>query len=210
MISSASLSSPLVQLFNLVNIINEQLLYTKIMAEGLGMAAGVAGLVSLTIEVLGISYKYINGVRNASPSARQFLNELQNLQIVLQRVEQEAHQNTELEVFGEAGSSLLSIKESSEYIGLLQKVRDKLQQRQTSSIRNSLTWPFSKEEVLDLTNSLHRHLEIYTTALGVDSLYVHLFNPIKTICVTEASRNIGKLTLSEVKKINVSQEGKSA
>ena len=151
------------------------------MAEGLGIAAGVAGLISLTIEILGISYKYINGVRNASPSARQFLNEIQNLQIVLQRVEEEAQQNNELEVFGEAGSSLVSIKESSEYVDLLQKVRDKLQQRQSSSVRNSLTWPFSKEETLDLTNSLHRHLEIYTTALGVDSLYVHLFDPKKAV-----------------------------
>ena len=32
------------------------------MAEVLGIASGIAGLLSLTIEVFGISYKYVNEV----------------------------------------------------------------------------------------------------------------------------------------------------
>ena len=147
------------------------------MAEVLGIASGIAGLLSLTIEVFNISYKYINGVRDASGSVRQLLMELGDLQTVLLRVEQVAKGTDELKVFGDAGSCLLSIKESNEYIGLLQNVRDKLQQRQTSSsIRNklkALTWPFSEKETLDLTNSLHRHLEIYNVALSVDIRYDH-------------------------------------
>lgn len=42
------------------------------MAEVLGIASGIAGLLSLTIEVFGISYKYVNEVRDASSSARLF------------------------------------------------------------------------------------------------------------------------------------------
>ena len=147
------------------------------MAEGLGIASGVAGLVSLTIEVFGISYKYLHGVRDASSSMRQLLIELENLQKVLLHLDQAAKRTDEPEVFGDAGSCLLSIKESTEYIGLLQKIRDKLQQRQTPSSSlnklKALTWPFSEKETLDLANSLHRHLEIYNIALTVDVRYGH-------------------------------------
>ena len=148
------------------------------MAEALGIASGVAGLVSLTIEVFGISYKYINGVRDAPSSARRFLKEIEDLQTVLRRVEHYASNDNQVELFGDTGSCLLSIDKSNEYIDLLQKVRDKLQQRQTSSsFRTSLkalTWPFTEKETLALTESLHRHLEIYNTALAVDSRYVSL------------------------------------
>ena len=149
------------------------------MAEVLGIASGVAGLVSLTIEVFGISYKYVHGVRDASSSVRQFLVELEDLQKILLRLEQVAKETDERKVFGDAGSCLLSIKNSSEYIELLESVRDKLQQQQTpSSIRNklkALTWPISGKETLALADSLHRHLEIYNTALTVDIRYEHEF-----------------------------------
>ena len=145
------------------------------MAEVLAIASGIAGLVSLTIEVFGISYEYINGVRDASASARRFLKELEDLQIVLLRVEKSAKEINQEEVFGDAGSCLLSIKKSNEYIDLLQKLRDKMKQRHTdSSFRNrmkALTWPFSEKETLALTESLRRHLEIYRTALAIDSVY---------------------------------------
>lgn len=59
-----------------------------VMVEALGIASRVAGLVSLTNEVIGISYKYINGVRDASSSARRVLKELKDLQAVLRSVEQ--------------------------------------------------------------------------------------------------------------------------
>lgn len=149
------------------------------MAEVLGIVSGIAGLFSLTIEVFGISYKYVNEVRDASSSARLFLKELEALQKVLLSVEESAKQTGQEEVFGDARSSFLSLEKSNGYEDLLEKVRDKLQQHQTpSSFRNkmkALTWPFSEKETLALTKFLHRHLEIYSTALAVDNRYVHGF-----------------------------------
>ena len=147
------------------------------MAEVLGIASGVAGLVGLTIEVFGISYKYVNGVHNASPRARRFLKELEDLQMVLLRVQKFAKETDQSEIFGDAGSSLLSIRQSHEYIGVLEKIRAKLEQQQSgSSIQNAmkaLKWPFTEKETLSLAESLHRHFEIYNTALAFDSLYAH-------------------------------------
>lgn len=149
------------------------------MAEVLGIVSGIAGLLSLTIGAFGISYKYLNELRDASSSARLFLKELGALQKVLLSVEQSAKQTGQEEVFGDARSSFLSLEKSNEYEDLLGKVRDKLQQRQRpSSFRNKMkafTWPFSEKETFALTESLHRHLEIYSTALAVDYRYVHGF-----------------------------------
>ena len=157
------------------------------MAEALEIVTGIAGLVSLTIEVFGISYKYISRVRNASSSARRFLKELEALQSVLLRVEQFAKDSNQPEVFGHAGSCLLSIKESNDYIDLLQTVRHKLQQRQSpSSLRSKIkacTWPYSEKDTLALTKSFHRHLEVYNTAMAVDTLYVHRCSSRTTIVV---------------------------
>lgn len=147
------------------------------MAEVLGIASGVAGLVGLTIEVFRISYKYIHGVRNASPCARQFLKELEDLQTVFIRVQKRAAETDQSEIFGDTGSCLLSIKQSNDYIGVLEKVRDKLEKQQRgSSFQNAmkaLRWPFTEKETLSLAESLHRHLEIYKTAVTLDSLYAH-------------------------------------
>ena len=146
------------------------------MAEVLSIASGIAGLISLTIEVYGISYKYVNGVRNAKSSARRFLEELKNSETVLLHIEELLKAEDQVELFGDTGSCLLSIEKSNDYIDLLNKVRNKLQQRQTgSSIRDgmkSLTWPFSEKETSALADALHRHLETYNTALAVDNRYV--------------------------------------
>ena len=145
------------------------------MAEVLGIASGIAGLLSLTIEVFGISYKYVNGVRDASSSARRFLKELEALHQVLLSVEQSAEQTGQEEIFGDTRSSFLSLDKCNEYVVLLEKVRDKLQRRQSRNKMKALTWPFSEKETLALTESLHRHLEIYSTALAVDNRYVQEF-----------------------------------
>ena len=178
LISSAS-SAPDFQSgprLSIVNIIVGVRPSTTSMAEVLGIASGIAGLISLTIEVYGISYKYINGVRNANASACRFLDELKNSETVLRRIEEFSKENDQVEVFGQSGACILSITKSNEYIDLLHKVRNKLEQRQTgSSMRDgikSLTWPFSEKETSALADSLHRHLEIYNTAFAVDNLYV--------------------------------------
>ena len=147
------------------------------MAEALGIASGIAGLISLTIEVFGISYKYINGVRNASSSARQFLSELENLKIILAQVGKMTKETHQEVIFGDDGSCLLSIKDSHEYCLMLRKVRDKLIERQSeSSFRTkfrTLTWPFSEKETLAFAESLHRYIGIYTAALAADGRYAN-------------------------------------
>ena len=162
------------------------------MAEALGVASGVAGLMSLTIEVFQISYDYINKVHNASNTLQRFLRELEDLKVVLIKIDQMAKNMNDRKIFGDDPSCLLSIKESSEYLDLLGTVRYKLEKRSVEgSLRQklkALTWPFSEDKTLGLIEALHRHLEIYKTALALDNL------------------TVGKLTLNEVRQARVTQQ----
>ena len=146
------------------------------MAEVLGIASGIAGLVSLTIEIFSISYKYIHGVRDASSSLRRFLSELENLKNVLAQVKRKTKEIHQDDIFGDDGSCLLSI-DSNDCHDMLREVRDKLTERLSdSSLRKklkALTWPFSEKETLNLAESLHRHLEIYSVALAADGRYAN-------------------------------------
>ena len=146
------------------------------MAEAIGIASGVAGLFSLTIQVIKISSSYINGVRGASGTLQRFLKELENLKAVLARIDEMTKKMDDIEVFGDDGHScLLSVQDGKHYSELLVDIRDKLDARTTDgSFRKklkALTWPFSEEKTLSLIESLHRHFDIYQRALAVDTLY---------------------------------------
>ena len=146
------------------------------MAEVIGIASGIAGLFSLTIQVIKISSTYINGVRGASSTLQRFLKELENLKAVLAKIDEMTTKTEDIEVFGDDGHScLLSVQDGKHYSELLVEIRDKLYVRTTDgSFRNklkALTWPFSEEKTLSLIESLHRHFDIYQTALAVDNLY---------------------------------------
>ena len=146
------------------------------MAEVLGIASGIAGLLSLTVEVIQISSTYINGVRGASDTVQRFLKELENLKSVLEKIDEMTKKTDGIQVFGDDNDScLLSVQEGKLYLELLINVRNKLDARATDgSFRKklkALTWPFSEEKTLLLVESLHRHLCIYQTALAIDNLY---------------------------------------
>lgn len=146
------------------------------MAEVLGIASGVAGLLSLTIEVIQISSTYINGVRGAFSTVQRFLKELESLKCVLAKIDEMTKKTDDIQVFGEDGHScLLSVQDGQHYLELLVNVRNKLDARASDgSFRKklkALTWPFSEERTLSLIESLHRHLDIYQTALAIDNMY---------------------------------------
>lgn len=146
------------------------------MAEIIGIASGIAGLLSLTIEVIQISSAYINGVRGASSTVQRFLNELGDLKSVLTKIDEMSKETDDIQIFGNDGHScLVSVQEGMSYMALLISVRNRLDTRATDgSFRmklKALTWPFSEEKTLSLIESLHRHLNIYQTALTIDNLY---------------------------------------
>ena len=146
------------------------------MAEVLGIASGVAGLLSLTIEVIKITSAYINGVHGASTTMRRLLSELESMENVLVKIDELTKTMDGVQVFGEGDHScLLSVQDGKHYLELLIDVRNGLDAKATAGgFRKKLkamTWPFSEEKTVSLIEALHRHLEICQTALSIDNLY---------------------------------------
>jgi hypothetical protein len=142
--------------------------------EGLAIASGVAGLLSLTIEVCRISAKYINGIRGATEAVQALLRELKALEKALMNLDELVESIDDETIFGTRSSALLSVEDAREYREALERLRQKLLERLTSKSfaakMKTLTWPFSEETTRGIVGMLHNHLTIFQNALCTDIL----------------------------------------
>ncbi|KAJ6257088.1 Ankyrin-3 [Drechslerella dactyloides] len=134
--------------------------------DPVSIASGIAGLISLSVTLIGFSYKYISGAYKASEKESQYIFELTNLKLLFLRL-QEIIDTPE----GRA-SKLLATLPISECKRDLEQLCSKLKKRGSSrlfAIRfNKLSWPFVEEETAQLVEMLHRYREIFQTALTAE------------------------------------------
>ena len=146
------------------------------MAEVLGIASGIAGLLSLTIEVYSTSAHYISGVKNASASVHEVLRELKALKNILSELDQASERIKSEKIFRDRLSSLLSVDNSEEYRGVLERLQAKLlKQASLTGVSLKLkncAWPFSEEKTRRTVDVLQRHVGIFSQALTIDALQV--------------------------------------
>jgi len=67
--------------------------FQQAMAEVLAISSGIAGLLSLTLDVLSVSYKYYTGIRDGHKTLLAFQRELRD---VLSNIEANTAQTSEL------------------------------------------------------------------------------------------------------------------
>lgn len=72
--------------------------------EAVSLASGIAGLLSLSISIIGISYKYISSANKASKSEGEYIVELANLKLLFSRLQEIVH-SSELGVSSQLLSS---------------------------------------------------------------------------------------------------------
>ena len=142
--------------------------------SGLELVAGIAGILSLTIEVSKITTSYIRGVRDASSGIHSLVRELQALKRVLIQLDELASELDDEYQDGNRQFAMLSVENSDEYRQTLEELRRKLEKRmQGNSLAvklKSLKWPFSESSTQKTVDLLHRHLEIFKGALSIDTL----------------------------------------
>jgi len=144
------------------------------MAEAIGIASGIAGLLSLTITVMDISFRYISNVHGASKSISVYLQELTGLKTLLIRLDELAHSPDTLDIFMERSPALLSMISIDRCQIELDRLRLKLQRQTTGNLLlssfNRLFWPFAEEETRRLVETIHRYRSYFQTALSADGL----------------------------------------
>jgi hypothetical protein len=139
------------------------------MAEALGIASGVAGLLSLAIEMTKLSYTYIASVRGAPKSLTAYIRELATLTSVLLQLENLIQarrlngQNSQI-----LSKALNDCKQEVEH--LRAKLERKLSHGRFMANVAALVWPLSQSELLDKVNMLHRYNGLFSSALQADNL----------------------------------------
>jgi hypothetical protein len=142
------------------------------MAE-VGLAAAVAGLISLAIEVSHLSFEYASAVRHTSRSVSGYLRELSALTSVVLRLQDAAER---LEVRNALGDRPPGLPNASvmECIEQMKKLKEKLERYVSGSgIRGkvkSLAWPFEEKDTRHLTEMFQRYCSIFDMILSADTL----------------------------------------
>lgn len=121
------------------------------MAE-LAAASSIAGILSLTIQVIQISQRYISGVRNASRTIRGYFRELMIMRLVLEDFQ--AFVNNE---DGTATTCAALEACSAELESLRSELHNRMNSNTSASRFNRLTWPFAEDETRRRTEVLHRY-----------------------------------------------------
>ncbi|VUC25828.1 unnamed protein product [Clonostachys rosea] len=131
------------------------------MAEALGIASGIAGLISLAIEVTKLSYQYINDVRSAKSTQKQYLREVAALTEVLLRIEEAAQAIDQ----GPPATLVISKDAIQGCESELQKLRAQL-----AKPLPGLLWPFKEKTITGHIEELHRFRSIFSSSLSAQTL----------------------------------------
>ncbi|CAH0042647.1 unnamed protein product [Clonostachys rhizophaga] len=132
------------------------------MAEALGLASGIAGLLSLAIEVTKLSYRYIHDVRSAKSTQKQYLREIAALTEVLLRIEEAAQA---IEAQGTPATLLLTNDAIQGCESELQQLRAQLEKPLPG-----LLWPFKDKAITSHIEELHRFRSIFSSSLSAQTL----------------------------------------
>jgi hypothetical protein len=144
------------------------------MAEAIGIASGIAGLLSLTITVINTSYQYVSSAHGASKSISAYLQELASLKTLLIKLDEVAHSLDTVEIFRECSPALLSMTSIDQCQMALGQLQSKLLKQNTGNLLlshlNRLSWPFAEVETRRLIETIHRHRCTFETTLSVNGL----------------------------------------
>jgi hypothetical protein len=127
------------------------------MAEAIGLASAIAGLLTLIGQVTKLSYTFLSDIRSASKSQKLYLQEVSALTEVLLRIEQ----SFEVQELGVVRPSISTkaLQDCQELLGSLKTSLEKVTESSSriEKLKSSVKWPFDENEVKKLVGMLHRY-----------------------------------------------------
>ena len=176
------------------------------MAEVIGLAASIAGVITLSAQVTALSYKYLNGVKNASKDINRLINELTSLSGILMALQAGASTNwtTRFSDQNSSHSSTYSIETLiPECTSLIEELRMKLEIKPTSKqdptkatvgVFRSLMWPVKEKETIEYVQKLERLKTLLTLAISMENLTTSTHVASK---LPDLERTIAKVATSQ-------------
>ena len=135
--------------------------------DPLSVATGVAGLLSLTIQVGMTIGEYANSVKGASKDAQKLEREIQAFSSVLDQLNEFLRSKDADHVVFEPTSVLLVATTSCEMeLSHLQKKLKKFATGDKASrVFQMLSWPFTEKENRETIDAMHRWAQLYSLSL---------------------------------------------
>lgn len=149
------------------------------MAEAVALAASIAGLTSLAIQLTQISYHYVSDLRDASKAVLSYIRELSALTSVLLRL-QEVLEIPDVTNLLSSRPSSLSKQSMDIYMAEITAVKSGLEKRASktglSAKLKSLSWPLEEKETKRSVDTLHRIHGLLNSALSADIFVMSVAN----------------------------------
>lgn len=140
------------------------------MAEVLGIAASIIGVLQLTGALVSVGYEYISGVKAASKDLQDLVDELHSLGKVLIILQDYADKNLKSPVLQKLNDSDGPLQGCAKQ---LENLRLKLEAGRASGIKGKmrgLVWPLKAAETAQHISRIERHKSLFTFALSADQM----------------------------------------
>ena len=135
--------------------------------DPLSAASGIAGLLSLTIQVGMTVGAYANSVKSASKSAQKLEREIQAFSFVLKQLcDFLQSKDADRLVFEPTSVLLIATNSCRKELSDLENKLGKLSSGDKASrIIQRLSWPFSEKENQETVDTVHRWTQLYSLSL---------------------------------------------
>ena len=135
--------------------------------DPLSAASGVAGLLSLSIQVGMTIGTYANSVKGASKGAQKLEREIQAFSSVLEQLCKFLQsKDTDQVVFEPTSVLLVATNSCDKELGDLQKKLEKFSiGDKASRVLQRLSWPFTEKENRETIDAIHRWTQLYSLSL---------------------------------------------
>ena len=148
------------------------------MIDPFTLMTGMAGLISLAIEVTKITSDFASNVKGASGQVHDLLNELVAVKDVLQQFDTFLKTQDSLGPFAET-CALISTEQycAVKLKQLYEKLRRLTEGGKLRRGLHALAWPYKETENAEIILSLHRCAQTFQLALTVDQWYAIARSP---------------------------------
>jgi hypothetical protein len=143
------------------------------MADGLSIAASVAGLVTLADMVVRKGYKYVKAVKDAEKSLKALFDEVNKLSGILHSLKNVV-ERLECDVKLEPTTQIHYIEACYQ---TLQRIQKHLEEADPTAAKSSydanklkLRWPMASSRTKDLLVEVEKHIATITLAVNADEM----------------------------------------
>jgi hypothetical protein len=141
------------------------------MAEVIGVASSVAGLMTLADVVVRRGYKFIKDVRDADETARKIVEEVNNLSGVLHSLSNVVERLEEEDSHHGPSTQIHYIESCYQTLTKLRGLFDEAVPEAPLSKSEKLRWPLKKSHTKDLLVEIERHKATMTLAMSAREMY---------------------------------------